>query len=150
MKKDGFILLSLKVLNTGIFAKYQEDGKTAILSYDDNKRAGHPDLATALEGMQKHYDIIFNTTDRGTDVKGINFKGENLQITGMFEAQNGALCSLNTPFFSITDNEFGLSEKDFLQDINILKTEIFMYLFKNKAAQQQIAFKEEPVKADKE
>lgn len=142
MKYDLFILRSLKVLSGGVTIKYQKSGDSAIITYEDSGRASHPDMIDSMKKLESHFDKIFLVDSVVTIVKGINFKGENLQFTGMMEAQNGSLCSLNSPFFSISENGFGLDEKDLLDDLESIKSESYSYIFSLKSAQKAIEFDE--------
>ena len=143
MKYDLFILKSLKVLSGGVTIKYQKIGETAIITYEDSGRPSHPDLTSIFEKVGRHFDGVFGLVDIGSTVKGINFRGETIQVTGMIEAQNGSMCSLNTPFFSIVENEFELDDKDLLEDLDEVKKEAYSYIFSLKSAQKAIEFKQE-------
>jgi len=146
MKKENFMLTTLKVLkNKVIMSYYNSTNPKEVFNNVENKEKPHPDLKESLLSLSEVYKKVFAFNEsHEVDITGINQTtgkgGTQVQILGMLTSVQG-VCSLNTKAIN-TDNDIYGIEDDINIAMEIIEEEVYKYKFLNKRQQLEMDFDE--------
>ena len=134
---ENFKFDSVKVLNEDIVIKYHTATDNAVQTYELKTRPPHPDFINSVSKFISYYEQVFGFTDLDFDttVKGITVKDTKLQLTGMLASVNGSMCSLNTPFFEMDNDELDFSKIKLDALIENVRTESWKFIYEKKTSQ---------------
>lgn len=139
MTIEDFKLDSVKILNEDVVIKYHTSTDNATQVYEEKERKPHPDFVNTLEQFLPYYNNVFAFTDYNTRVKGIAIKkATKLQLTGMIMTVTGSLCSLNTPFFEMDNDDLDFTKEQLDKLIENVRIESWKYIYERKSSQQEL------------
>jgi len=141
---EDFKLDSVKILNEDVVIKYHTSTDNATQLYEEKERKPHPDFIATVEQFLPYYNNVFGFKEDAkydpfdTRVKGIAIKkSTKLKLTGMIATVNGSLCSLNTPFFEMDNEDLDFTKEQLDKLIENVRTESWKYIYERKYSQQE-------------
>lgn len=140
---ENFKLDSVKILNEDIVIKYHTATDNAVQSYELKTRPPHPDFINTVNSFLTYYNRmfgfeLFNEENWTTTVKGITIKDTKLQLTGMLSSVTGQMCSLNTPFFEMENEDLGFNKSDIDKLLENVRIESWKFIYEKKTSQTSL------------